>query len=140
MSTEMVRETEALQPPILLSHDDYNLLTDLAKATLARYPADDAQLHLRSIGCDGAEKRRWTRSEWLSNCHHVAVWPPPCNYNRSGCEQWANAWSTTRSTLLAAPPRGRLQGRRGTRVSCRADRVQRSPIPDSAYWWSGFWL
>jgi regulator of nucleoside diphosphate kinase len=62
MSTEMVRETEALQPSILLSHDDYNLLTDLARATLARYPADDAQLLLEELHRADTVSAEWVPS------------------------------------------------------------------------------
>lgn len=36
-------------PPILISADDYSRLASLAKATLARYPADDAQLLLDEL-------------------------------------------------------------------------------------------
>ena len=49
MSTAMVHETNAPPPPILLSTRDYNRLADLARATLARFPADDAQLLLEEL-------------------------------------------------------------------------------------------
>ena len=49
MSTAMVHETNTPSPPILLSTRDYNRLADLARATLARFPADDAQLLLEEL-------------------------------------------------------------------------------------------
>lgn len=36
-------------PPVVISADDYSRLASLAKATLARYPADDAQLLLDEL-------------------------------------------------------------------------------------------
>lgn len=49
MSIKTVQEAHPLQPPVLLSADDFSRLTHLAKATLARYPADDAQLLLKEL-------------------------------------------------------------------------------------------
>jgi regulator of nucleoside diphosphate kinase len=49
MSMAMVHETNTSPPPILLSIRDYNRLADLARTTLARFPADDAQLLLEEL-------------------------------------------------------------------------------------------
>jgi regulator of nucleoside diphosphate kinase len=49
MSINMNHETQTSQPPMLLPADDYDRLADLAKATLARYPAEDAQLLLEEL-------------------------------------------------------------------------------------------
>lgn len=48
MTDHIYMETRA-NPPIVISADDYSRLASLAKATLARYPADDAQLLLDEL-------------------------------------------------------------------------------------------
>jgi len=45
MDADMTKEAaRAVQPPVLLSADDFSRLTSLANATLAHHPGEDAQL------------------------------------------------------------------------------------------------
>ena len=70
MRNQMNQETTAL-PPILLSHDDYHRLADLARATLARYPADDAQLLLEELHRADTVPASWLPSGVVMMDSHV---------------------------------------------------------------------
>jgi regulator of nucleoside diphosphate kinase len=49
MRNRMTKEMKVSEAAILLSADDRDRLTDLAKTTLVHYPADDAQLLLEEL-------------------------------------------------------------------------------------------
>lgn len=70
MSNQMTAETTAL-PPIVLSHVDYYRLADLAKATLARYPADDAKFLLEELQRADIVPVSWVPSGVVTMDSHV---------------------------------------------------------------------
>lgn len=71
MRTGTTHQIEAMEPPVLLSADDYHRLSDLVKVTLARYPADDAQLLLEELHRADIVPTGWVPSDVVMMGSHV---------------------------------------------------------------------